>query len=635
MKQGVYMEQATSFPTEYAICLAWADEFCSGMVTHRAHYEMEPCSIPYPLVWDKTPNGDEEWIFALNRHSILENLARAWALTKNELYRKTFIDRILAWIEACPHTQESERTTWRSLEAGIRISSWLNSLSLFSSSLPETVVKAMETSLDEHANYLLETHRPFHRLSNWGIIQDHGLLLYAVHRQDRQLYALASNRLEDELSLQVMNDGSHWEQSPLYQCQVLQCAVSLVRSSRDAGFAVSPLLSQKAHALAVSLGKWTRADGILPPYGDSDEIDCRDLLIDAALLFNDAELSHRGGGKLLWENSWHWDESAQEHLDHLCASSPFSRKSTALFDSGNYFLHAGQVSIHFHTGCLGSGHGHLDQGSINLTIQNQPVLCDGGRYTYQDLPIRRELKNPKAHSVCLLHDHEYAQSLGSWSYTGFANPIKGEYVFSDDLDCVEGYHLGYLSENVVQRRRLVRLASSFMVVFDEFIGLKDPTFAANYWHFPPKGLVSKEAENRCLWKNEDTVVSLCCISSFQSELLTGKTSPVYNILNDHPVWKTRTELPTAGAIITVIGWNESADFTCKAETVSLMESKEVLDSSYASAVSITAKEGTWTILSRIQEIIHQVDIVQAGAAQGYGRLLVQYPQEPRTRTVLW
>ena len=82
----------------YQSTLEWADESISGIITHRAHYEMEKCLIPVPFndnLWNETPkeikNGDQEWNFAFARHSILLNLAKAFAYTKEEKYKEEFI----------------------------------------------------------------------------------------------------------------------------------------------------------------------------------------------------------------------------------------------------------------------------------------------------------------------------------------------------------------------------------------------------------------------------------------------------------------------------------------------------------------------------------------------------------------
>lgn len=52
-------------------------------------WDMEPCREPYTLTemkWQRTPNGDPEWIFMLNRHDYLHKLMMAYYLTGNEAY---------------------------------------------------------------------------------------------------------------------------------------------------------------------------------------------------------------------------------------------------------------------------------------------------------------------------------------------------------------------------------------------------------------------------------------------------------------------------------------------------------------------------------------------------------------------
>ena len=80
--------------------LVWADECTQGYITHRAHYEMERCTTPIvfsPSLWNNLPKEtvDPEWIYAYARHSILFNLAKAYALTKEQKYLNTFKDTLV------------------------------------------------------------------------------------------------------------------------------------------------------------------------------------------------------------------------------------------------------------------------------------------------------------------------------------------------------------------------------------------------------------------------------------------------------------------------------------------------------------------------------------------------------------
>jgi hypothetical protein len=142
-----------------------ADLLVSGFYTFTARWDMERCidkvSFPKGIDWEYRHQGDPEWLFQLNRHTWLLDLAKAYLLTKKEAYLTCLVDLLGNWIDSCPLTEGSEQTTWRSLEAGIRIDNWVHSLALLGSSLPETLVKKMGASLFVHGNYLARKHGVF------------------------------------------------------------------------------------------------------------------------------------------------------------------------------------------------------------------------------------------------------------------------------------------------------------------------------------------------------------------------------------------------------------------------------------------------------------------------------------------
>ena len=50
--------------------LAQADRLMAHTFSFEDRWDMEPCREPFTLkemIWDRSPNGDPEWIFMLNR----------------------------------------------------------------------------------------------------------------------------------------------------------------------------------------------------------------------------------------------------------------------------------------------------------------------------------------------------------------------------------------------------------------------------------------------------------------------------------------------------------------------------------------------------------------------------------------
>ena len=87
-------------------------------------------TIPYlnrDLDWNFTPNGDEEWVFMLNRHEYFEKLIAAYYFSNDEKYLDKLKELIFNWIEN-NEIKECGGQTIRTIDTGIRCFSWMKSL---------------------------------------------------------------------------------------------------------------------------------------------------------------------------------------------------------------------------------------------------------------------------------------------------------------------------------------------------------------------------------------------------------------------------------------------------------------------------------------------------------------------------
>lgn len=83
----------------------------------------------------------------------------------------------MSWITGVKRTEETEKTTWRILETGIRGEFWVKAMRYFKDSpyVTDEVVDAFYNCLVEHAEFLIQMHSPYRYMSNWGVIENHGL----------------------------------------------------------------------------------------------------------------------------------------------------------------------------------------------------------------------------------------------------------------------------------------------------------------------------------------------------------------------------------------------------------------------------------------------------------------------------
>jgi len=592
--------------------LAMADAYVQGDIIHTDHYEMEKCRLPVhfekEIPWEVPFNGDMEWVFALSRHTMLRALATACAVTGNKTYAFTCFSIWNDFLVRQPHTPSHEATTWRSLEAGLRMEQWMRTLELFGLagiSVPEELARNIETSIDEHASYLLSVHTPFHRLSNWGVIQDHGLLLAGIWRGKRVWFDEAVRRLCEEAELQVLPDGVDWEQSPLYHAEVLRCLLDAVLVTRHAGYPLPSVIGETAYRMAKALSVMTFGDSMLFPQGDSDVLSVKDLRTEAAILFDDASLFCGFTDETFLD--FHERELKPQKAIAATACSVY------LAESGCCRMRKNDLELFFHAGPLGSGHGHLDAGNIDIAFKGNLVFVDSGRFTYTPTPIREHLKNPTAHNV--LSTFADARSSGSWSYHALLQPVGMRVAFHEACDCAECWIRH--PDGTLTRRR-VMLFAQFLVVFDDVFGHSDSLLS---WHLSPEVSV-KELGSTC----QCGPLALTLMGKGTQSIIPEETSQEYNMLRTNSV--ITHSVGPEGHIISVAS---TIPLQAEETTLSFLGDGSPLSAEYGYGVKLTMGTGTVDIINRRQECIHQVDLLHTGELSGYGSLL--YRQNGHNRVV--
>lgn len=371
-------------PEDAQRCISIADDVLENRFLFRDHWEMERTYEPVQfgpaesdIDWACVPAGDPEWLYAMNRHTSFVNLGKAWQYTRDIRYAEKWARLIEDWIDRIPLTEESEANTWRSLEAGLRCEYWLRSVKLVQDSgvLTSQLRKKIDGCLHTHGEYLVRKSGEFQKISNWGVLQDHGLLLLGVYLERPEWTALALKRLDENLHRSVMADGSQWEQSPMYHCEVLHNAADALLVARQNKVEVPVRFEENVHKMFRALAAWTKPNGNLPCQSDSDDADARDILAMGALLFEDPVLRTASGADPLEENYWDFGPACGVRLASLEIIAD-ECPSDALPDSGNYMLHClGDVACELFRAPYSTDYNSLKEGDALL------VKCRGEKFT--------------------------------------------------------------------------------------------------------------------------------------------------------------------------------------------------------------------------------------------------------------
>ena len=494
----------TEWPEDCRHILRVADEVCRNYFLFDLKWDMEctwePVEFPDGEVdWEYQPGDDPEFIYQFNRHRFLICLGQAYWLTGDEKYAGHFVRLLTSWLEKEKRTPETEKTTWRILECGIRGEFWVKAIRYFKDSpaLTDEVVDAFYQCLKEHAEFIIQMHSPYRYMSNWGVMENHGLFLIGMampEKELRQRYtSIALEHLEVQARMQIMGDGVQWEQSPMYHNEVFHCLEDiLILASRNDIEAPEPV-RRAVHRMAYANLAWKKPDHHQFLMGDSDDTDIRDYLSVAAFLFKDPVLKYGGFEKLDFESVWDLGIECAKLYEQMETQEP-DFTSIALSDSGNYYLRENWQEdgnlLHFHCGTVGAGHGHSDKLHIDLVLGGEDVLTDAGRYNYVAGPKRFEFKDPTAHNTLTVDGTFFTVCKDSWECSKLCQPVKQGFRFDEACEFVQGGHLGYLDQEngVFVNRKIVHIKPDLYIIMDEMY-TGDSHAYEQYWHFGETGKV--------------------------------------------------------------------------------------------------------------------------------------------------
>lgn len=458
-----------------------ADELLSGIFLFQLPWDMEqtytPVQFKEKIDWSYRLNEDSEFTFQMNRHRYWISLGQAYALTKDEKYAQCFVNQMMDWRSSQRWTKENETTTWRTLEAGLRIDYWIRAMALcaYSNAITQKVIECFVDGLEEHCKRLRENTRSgFSKKSNWGVMEYTGLYAASFILNNEQDREKAEKYLKQALHTQIMDDGMQWEASPMYHNEVLMSYLEVLRISRIWNHT---LFSEKDMEL---IRKAAYATMFLqtpqhhqPMVGDSDDTDVRDILTQAALLLKNPLLKGASFEHLDYESIWAYGIKAEEEFQTI-ETKCFCENVVEMPSSGQIIWRSqfdeNATWLYFKNGPLGGGHGHQDKLSVSLWFSGEEILVDRGRYTYKDCAERYWLKSSAAHNVPLLGENEYAESADSWIYRTLIGTLPNRIYDKKPYFMVEGSHSGYMGQGVLVRRRVIVVSEDVVVINDQWDG---------------------------------------------------------------------------------------------------------------------------------------------------------------------
>ncbi|MBE5960708.1 MAG: heparinase [Lachnospiraceae bacterium] len=628
-----------NWPEDVSHILRIADEVIRNEFLFDLKWDMErtyePVIFDKEIVWDYKPGNDPEFIYQFNRHRFFICLGQAYALTKDEKYAKKFFELLMHWIKNMPLCNQNKWSCWRTIEAGLRGEYWSKAFRYFKDSphMTDEIVDAFYQSLTVHANYLIESHSPFRLMSNWGVLENHGLFNIAMtfpqSEQTKEYAKIALDHMATEARLQIMSDGVQWEQSPMYHNEVLHCYMDVLILAKRNHIPIPAVIYEKVHKMALVNIAWSKPDHHQFMNGDSDDTDVRDMITKAAYLFDDPVLKKHGFKVLDFETVWDLGIGAEYEYEEM-EEEESENISFALMDSGNYYLRSNWSEtgnlLHFQCGTLGAGHGHSDKLHIDLVINGEDVLMDAGRYNYVAGPERYEFKDPTAHNTLTVDDRLFTVCKDSWECSKLSQPVNQKHTFTDEYEFVQGGHLGYmdLENGVFVNRKIIYIKPDVYIIMDELYTGGSHKYE-QYFHFNSQGEVTVNGK-KVTYHGKTQETELYFLSDgVNLQKKQTRLSRNYNQAEQNETVVARLKKKGFASMFTVIyGKKKESMDEILVEKVPVKSNfkQNYHPDEWAEAVEISVHGKQYVAIICHQEVNTPTDQTEASSCLGFGNVIV-------------
>ena len=326
---------------------------------------------------DKSPL----WNYNLHYFEYLFPLLNEYMKGKDPSYLQKAVFMIRSWIANNP--QQKGGPGWAPYTINLRLTNWLSFYSHAESDLTEEFRLFMRNSIAEQYIFLSK-HVEKDILGNHYFEDLKTLVLCAVFFEDRRMLDIAYSALLKECSEEILEDGMHYELSPMYHNIILEDLIKIYVALKGTDYPADEL---KKYIQIMLDAAWSLGESVnrLPLFNDCGNNVAKSLL---SLV-----------------------EAAENHLFiKPIYKSVFPKAGFYIFKRGEWKLivDAGQPGPTYIP-----GHAHCDALSFELYRNGEPIITNCGTYAYQT-DLRSQFRNTASHNTVMINGVEQSQCWGAF-----------------------------------------------------------------------------------------------------------------------------------------------------------------------------------------------------------------------------
>lgn len=328
---------------------------------------------------------------------------------------------------------------------------WMKFILLHEAEIDKQTISKWNDSL--YSQYLLLSKKlEYHLLGNHLLEDAYSLYMASLYFEDKVLFKKASRLLMRELEEQVLPDGAHYEQSPMYHCILLDRLLDCYNFS----------ISIKCFAEQKEINAQLK-DFAVRMLGHLESIVYENKTIP---LMNDAAYGIASELTKIFDYAKRLGIEWKNVPMKECGYRKMRNKwMEAIVDIGNV------------TATYQPGHTHADTFNYELRIDGNPFIVDTGISTYNKTVRRQYERSTAAHNTVTIDGRDSSEVWGGFRVGSRARVT----VLEDTSNQVKASHNGFGKAQM--HTRAFRIDAEGFTISDEVTGKSQ---AISYIHLAPE-----------------------------------------------------------------------------------------------------------------------------------------------------
>jgi uncharacterized heparinase superfamily protein len=428
------------------------------------------------------------------------------------------------WIKISLSLQED---AWEPYPISLRLVNWVKYIAVYKNNpVPESWLQ----SLYQQAHILFNSIE-YHILANHYLKNGIGLLFAGAFlncSDSKKWFAKGKRILLQEADEQILNDGGHYEKSPMYHVILIEDYLDVVNLIQSNGLAFTSdeiaFLNRKIVKALDYLSTIIMPDGEIP-------------------LFNDSAFNIAPRPDLIFEY-------ANQVLGYVRDNDEADGYLKRLDDSGYFVIKDKQSMCIIDCGSISPdyqpGHTHCDLLSFELAINGCRVIVNSGLHDYENSDERRYCRSTRAHNTVEIDGKEQTEIWGQFRVAQRAKVLDASLSqMQDGTSAFKGSYSPYWGgEDTIVHSRIVKYENKQWVFSDEVAG-KGVHTVRNFIHIHPDVDCVEENGIYFLQKDSETLAKITFSDSVNVCLEDGWYYPEFGKKCKNKVFRlsTRGTLP--------------------------------------------------------------------------------------------